>query len=73
MLFRSDIHTLFDLGYVTVTPDAEFRVSGKLNDEWHNGLVYCALDRRKIALPEAPEFQPAKEFLEWHNDVVFRG
>ncbi len=24
---RSDIHTLFDLGYVTVTPDYHFKVS----------------------------------------------
>jgi putative restriction endonuclease len=27
LLFRRDIHSLFDAGYVTVTPDAHFAVS----------------------------------------------
>jgi len=28
---------LFDLGYVTVTPDSRLLVSRRLKDEWQNG------------------------------------
>jgi hypothetical protein len=31
------VHTLFDRGYVTVTPDRRFRVSRRLRDDFHNG------------------------------------
>lgn len=37
LLLRSDIHRLFDRGYVTVTPDYRFRVSRRLKDEFDNG------------------------------------
>jgi putative restriction endonuclease len=33
VLLRSDVHTLFDRGYVTITPDHRFRVSRKLRDD----------------------------------------
>ena len=73
LLLRSDIHTLFDLGYVTVTKKAEFRVSSSLTSEWQNGKVYYALQSAKIRLPSDTENRPSGEFLEWHNDTVFRG
>jgi len=34
ILLRADLHRLYDKGYVTVTPDYEFRVSGALRDEF---------------------------------------
>lgn len=40
LLLRSDVHTLFDRGYVTVTPDFKFRVSRRLDKDWRNGKVY---------------------------------
>jgi putative restriction endonuclease len=73
LLLRSDIHTLFDLGYVTVTKKAEFKVSSSLTSEWQNGKVYYALQSAKIRLPSDTENRPSGEFLEWHNDTVFRG
>ena len=36
LLLRSDVHRLFDRGYVTVSPDYEFRVSDRLRAEWDN-------------------------------------
>jgi putative restriction endonuclease len=33
LLFRRDIHSLFDAGYVTVTPDLLFEVSGRIREE----------------------------------------
>jgi len=72
LLLRSDIHKLFDLGYATVTPSGEFRVSPKLKETWMNGHVYYALDRSMIRWPSRDDERPSPLFLEWHNDTVFR-
>ena len=72
LLLRSDIHRLFDLGYVTVTPDYSFRVSSRLEQEFHNGREYYELaGRRLLTLPAHVDERPAAAYLEWHNDVVF--
>lgn len=73
LLLRSDIHRLFDLGYVTITPTYEFRVSSRLEHEFHNGRNYYELSGRKLAtLPDDPDNRPAVEYLEWHNDAIFQ-
>jgi putative restriction endonuclease len=73
LLFRSDIHRLFDTGYVTVTPDYRFRPSRKLKDDFDNGEEYFRLAGNTIWLPKHSDSQPNREFLEWHSDTVFRG
>jgi putative restriction endonuclease len=40
LLLRSDIHTLFDRGYLTVTPELRVEVSPKIRDEFDNGEEY---------------------------------
>lgn len=72
LLLRSDLHKLFDLGYVTVTPTGEFRVSPKLKETWMNGRVYYDFDRLLIRRPLREDQSPSRQFLEWHNDVVYR-
>ena len=71
LLLRSDVHTLFDRGYVTVTPDLRFRVSSRLNTDWNNGKVYYQLDKREIHTPVDPPCRPDRAALEWHADTVF--
>jgi len=73
ILLRRDIHRLFDLGYVTVTPDYTFRVGSRLRQEFQNGHCYYDLDNRPIRLPEARPLRPNREFLEWHEGVLFKG
>ena len=73
LLLRSDIHRLFDRGYVTVTPDHRFRVSRKLKEDFHNGEEYLQLAGSELWLPRAADDRPNREFLEWHADLVFRG
>ena len=73
LLLREDLHTLFDRGYVTVTPAYELRVSRSIRDEFENGRDYYALDRSRIRLPAPPDPPPAREFLQWHGDTLFRG
>lgn len=73
LLLRSDVHRLFDAGYVTVTPEGRFRVSRRLKDEYDNGEPYFPFDGQELWLPPEPRERPGREFLEWHGDVVFRG
>lgn len=73
LLLRSDIHRLFDSGYVTVTPDYKFRASRKLQDDFDNGKDYFKLNGTEIWLPRQNDCRPKPEFLEWHSDTVFRG
>ena len=72
LLLRSDLHTLFDLGYVTITPDHRFRVSPALREEYSNGRIYYEMNDREIRLPDSTTDQPSREFLEWHHDTLFR-
>ncbi len=70
LLLRSDLHNLFDLGYLTVTFDYRVKVSRRIRDEFQNGRHYYALDDQPLAvLPRGEEFRPAAEFLEWHHSI----
>jgi len=72
LLLRSDIHTLFDLGYVTIDSQARFQVSPRLRGEWSNGKIYYDLRGSTVRLPGRIDMRPSPEFLERHNDEVFR-
>ncbi len=71
LLLRSDIHKLFDRGYVTITPDLKFQVSGRLDEDWQNGKVYYAFDQKPIRVPSEAECAPDRELLEWHGQSIF--
>jgi putative restriction endonuclease len=73
LLFRRDLHRLYDRGYVTVTPDYIFRVGESLREEFKNGRSYYGLSDSRIAVPVHEVWQPSKELLAWHADEVFRG
>jgi putative restriction endonuclease len=73
LLLRRDIHSLFDAGYVTVTPDLRFEVSGRIKEEFDNGRHYYALHGEPIHVPKRPEDQPDKTLLTWHNENCYRG
>lgn len=72
LLLRADIHRLFDGGYVTVTPDLHFRVSGRLMDEYKNGRQYYELSNRRIITPNDPADRPDREALAYHSEAVFQ-
>lgn len=74
LLLRTDVHRLFDRGYLTVTPDEHrLLVSPRLRSEYKNGKTYYAMEGKVIALPKREESRPKREFLEWHAESVFRG
>lgn len=66
LLLRADVHRLFDRGYVTVTPDYEFRVSRRLREDYDNGKVYYQHDGQTIWTPAAPYPKPDRARLEAH-------
>lgn len=71
LLLRSDVHTLFDRGYVTVGPDYKFRVRTRLRADWNNGRAYYAQQDLLIDLPADTSQWADRAHLEWHADVVF--
>jgi putative restriction endonuclease len=55
LLLRSDLHTLFDLGYVTVDPkEKKILVSDRIKSEFENGREYYKLRGERLVLPENP-------------------
>ena len=74
LLLRTDIHRLFDQGYVTVTPgDHCFVVSHRLRDDYENGRTYYAMHGHPIHLPQNPADYPRPEYLQWHAEERYKG
>jgi len=61
----------FDKGFITITPEYKLLVSSQLplEDDWGDFFAqYNGLEIRKPT-----KFLPAREFIEYHNDVIFKG
>jgi putative restriction endonuclease len=72
LLLRSDVHTMFDRGYLGVDPRYRLVVSPRLREEFGNGEQFYAQAGQVIELPARRADRPHREFLEWHLDEVFR-
>ena len=72
VLLRSDVHTLYDRGYLGVDRNYRLMVSRRLRDDFSNGDQYYAMAGHVIGLPERRVDRPRSEFLEWHLDEVFK-
>jgi putative restriction endonuclease len=73
LLLRSDLHTLFDRGYLTVTPALRLEVSRRIRDDFENGRHYYALHGEPVREPADPGQRPAPELLRWHNEEAYLG
>ena len=71
LLLRSDVHTLFDRGYLGVDPQHRLLVSPRLRADFSNGDQFYAKAGQVIDLPERRADRPSREFLEWHLDEIF--
>jgi putative restriction endonuclease len=71
LLLTQEFHTLFDLGFVTVTPEFRVRVSPALGERWKNGKRYYVHDKEQIRLPDDRRLWPSQRALEWHGKKVF--
>lgn len=74
ILLKSDFHTLYDDGYITITPDYHIEVSKRLHEDYGNGKDYYKYHGEKLLiLPDDISQRPSEEYLDWHNNNVFLG
>lgn len=73
ILMRRDIHSLFDQGYVTITPDHRFEVSRRIREEFENGRHYYELHGSSVTIPSIASQQPDRSALAWHNSSRYLG
>jgi putative restriction endonuclease len=73
VLLRSDLHTLFDAGYVTITPELRVSVSRRLREDFENGKVYYALDGHPVRPPIGVHPTISMQNIRWHNENRYNG
>ncbi|GAC1301524.1 MAG: hypothetical protein NVSMB24_04520 [Mucilaginibacter sp.] len=74
ILLRSDIHKLFDTGYLTITTDLKVEVSNRIKEEFLNGKEYYQYHGKTLATVPLKEIErPNRQYVEWHNSNVFKG
>lgn len=73
LLLRSDIHKLFDSGYITITDDYHIEISRRIREEFENGRDYYKYHGEQLkSVPDNMWDKPKSEFLRWHNENIFR-
>lgn len=71
VLLRSDIHRLFDAGYLTISPDYVVQASPRIWADFNGGRSYIEMSGRRISLPRDAGLQPDPERLHWHSTTRF--
>ena len=72
LLLRADVHKLFDLGYLSVSPRLRVQVSPRLHKEFPDTEEYRALDGQEVTIPAKKVDRPSPSALDWHMSKVFR-
>lgn len=73
LLMRSDMHKLFDSGYITVTTDFKIEVSQRIKEEFQNGKEYYQFHGKSLnVLPNRELDKPNQTYLDWHNTNIFK-
>jgi putative restriction endonuclease len=73
LLLRSDMHKLFDSGYITITTDYHVEVSKAIKEEFENGKEYYQYHGKELMyLPANSKDKPSIAYIRWHNDL-FKG
>jgi len=73
LVLRSDLHRLFDRGYVTVDEAERLVVGKRLKEDFDNGRSYYALHGKELGLPSDQPLRPSGEALAWHREHVYLG
>jgi len=74
LLLRTDLHKLFDKGYLTITNDYKIEVSRRIKEEFENGRDYYKYHGNDlITIPSRPFDKPAQQFVDWHNQNIYKG
>jgi putative restriction endonuclease len=74
LLLRSDIHKLFDTGYITINSELKVEVSKKIKEEFENGREYYQYHGKSLAiLPQRVLDKPSVQYIEWRNENIYKG
>jgi len=73
VLLRTDIHRLFDLGYVTIDDGGRFAVGRRLKEDFDNGRHYYDMHGAVLRAPRRGSPPPSFAALEWHRNSRFLG
>ncbi len=74
LLLRSDFHTLFDDGYITINPEFVIEVSKRLNEDYGNGKDYYRFHGSKLQIVPSSSIElPSQEYIMWHNEHCYKG
>jgi Predicted restriction endonuclease len=74
LLLRSDVHKLFDTGYLTVTENLQVEVSKRIKEEYENGKEYYQYHGKELLyLPVNILERPRVDYLQWHNENIYKG
>jgi putative restriction endonuclease len=74
LLLRSDMHKLFDGGYLTISNDLKIEVSSRIKEEFQNGKEYYQYHGKDLLfLPQRNIDKPNVKFIDWHNSNIYRG
>jgi len=74
LLLRSDMHKLFDGGYLTITNDLKIEVSQRIKEEFQNGKEYYQYHGKELLyLPKREIDKPNEKYIDWHNNKIYRG
>lgn len=63
----------FDRGFITITPDLTVKISNEFETYANEKAVrdfFMKYENQKISLPD--KFSPSKEFLDYHQKIIFR-
>lgn len=72
LLLRSDVHTLFDDGYIGIDEKHRLQVSKRLREDFSNGAEFYSRAGDTILLPVQKHERPSGDVVTWHMDEVFK-
>ncbi len=74
LLLRTDVHRLYDRGYLSIDADLRLRVSPQLRAHGWNGVEFYQREEAgfRITEPIDARFSPDREALAWHYEEKFR-
>ncbi len=74
LLLRSDMHKLFDSGYLTITNDFKIEISSRIKEEYQNGKEYYKYHGSDLLiLPNREIDKPNERYIDWHNTNIYKG
>lgn len=74
LFLRTDVHRLYDAGYLSIDPDLRLRVSPQLQRHGWNGREFYEREANGFTIepPSASALRPDHDALRWHFETRFR-